>query len=367
MKTAMLVALCLSVLPAQEMVRLADGSVVEARVRRKGKSVHLLSVFGFREAAGQDVVEVFPAQGLLATYEELAKEVPADAAAEHRALGQWCLKKGLLSCLRRELEALLAVDMDDVWARKVIHDLAGEWRVHVRETGTRGRDRRAFLDHLLWKLAATDRVGAALAREKISSLPTELLVRPLIKALKRGRPGTRWLAAGMLRSYRHVTDRIAPLYRCCLKDPSRMVRREAVRSLAVTRDPVFVRLFARNLGSRSRVVRMHAAEAIGAFGLEEGVAPLIRALQAASHPTRNNIQVTQQTAYVKDFDVEVAQGAVIADPVVDVAQDGVVLDVGLVGISQERRTLAAALVQLTGADFGTDAAAWSRFWRKKQN
>ena len=39
------------------------------------------------------------------------------------------------------------------------------------------------------------------------------------------------------------------------------------------------------------------------------------------------VAVINQTAYVRDFDVEVAQAAFIADPKVDVIQDGLVLEV----------------------------------------
>jgi type II secretory pathway component GspD/PulD (secretin) len=42
---------------------------------------------------------------------------------------------------------------------------------------------------------------------------------------------------------------------------------------------------------------------------------------------RGHVAVINQTAYVRDFDVEVAQAAFIADPKVDVIQDGIVLDV----------------------------------------
>ncbi|MGK0220448.1 MAG: tetratricopeptide (TPR) repeat protein, partial [Planctomycetota bacterium] len=43
--------------------------------------------------------------------------------------------------------------------------------------------------------------------------------------------------------------------------------------------------------------------------------------------SRANLSVLNQVAYVKDFDVEIAQAASIADPIVDVIQDGVILDV----------------------------------------
>ena len=42
---------------------------------------------------------------------------------------------------------------------------------------------------------------------------------------------------------------------------------------------------------------------------------------------RANVTMVQQISYVKDFDVEVAQAAFIADPQVGILQDGIVLDV----------------------------------------
>jgi type II secretory pathway component GspD/PulD (secretin) len=51
---------------------------------------------------------------------------------------------------------------------------------------------------------------------------------------------------------------------------------------------------------------------------------------------RANITVINHVAYVKDFDVEIAQAAVIADPIVDVVKEGVILDVRPT-ISSDRR------------------------------
>jgi type II secretory pathway component GspD/PulD (secretin) len=42
---------------------------------------------------------------------------------------------------------------------------------------------------------------------------------------------------------------------------------------------------------------------------------------------RANLSIVNQVSYVKDYDVEVAQTAFIADPLVDVVQDGLTLDV----------------------------------------
>ena len=51
---------------------------------------------------------------------------------------------------------------------------------------------------------------------------------------------------------------------------------------------------------------------------------------------RSNLAVMNQVAYVQDFDVEIAQAASIADPVISVVEDGVILDVRPV-VSADRR------------------------------
>ena len=65
---------------------------------------------------------------------------------------------------------------------------------------------------------------------------------------------------------------------------------------------------------------------------------------------RANITLTHQISYVKDFDVEIAQAAAVANPVVAMVSDGVVLDVHPV-VSADRRfitmELRPTLAQLT--------------------
>ncbi len=57
---------------------------------------------------------------------------------------------------------------------------------------------------------------------------------------------------------------------------------------------------------------------------------------------RGHLAVLNQVAYVQDFNVEIAQAASIADPIVNVVQDGVVLDVRPV-VSADRRYITLEL------------------------
>ena len=57
---------------------------------------------------------------------------------------------------------------------------------------------------------------------------------------------------------------------------------------------------------------------------------------------RANLRVLNQVTYVKDFDVEIAQASAIADPIIDVAHDGVFLDVRPV-VSADRKFITMEL------------------------
>ena len=71
--------------------------------------------------------------------------------------------------------------------------------------------------------------------------------------------------------------------------------------------------------------------------------------------------ITQQ-AYIRDFDVEVAQSSFIADPKVDALTYGSVLDVRVGAVVTQRiqivGSLRRAISKLEGADPGDDVAKW---------
>ena len=82
-----------------------------------------------------------------------------------------------------------------------------------------------------------------------------------------------------------------------------------------------------------------------------------------------NIFVGSQMAFVQDFDVEVANGAAVADPQVNVLTEGSVLDVRVQGISVhstrvECQRLRGALGRLTGARPGDTNTAWLDWWQQ---
>jgi hypothetical protein len=67
---------------------------------------------------------------------------------------------------------------------------------------------------------------------------------------------------------------------------------------------------------------------------------------------------------VRDFDVEVAQAAALANPRIGVVQSGVVLDVAVAGVFEVRtivRAYRSAIQALAGADPGDDPTTWGAF------
>ena len=79
-----------------------------------------------------------------------------------------------------------------------------------------------------------------------------------------------------------------------------------------------------------------------------------------------------QTSAVTDFDTQVASGAVIADPIVSVIQDGTLLDVNVLGTGSrgirrdERKTIVHVLKTVTGVSYGDDYLLWKEWWNNNR-
>ncbi|MCC6669795.1 MAG: hypothetical protein IT458_01955 [Planctomycetes bacterium] len=166
------------------------------------------------------------------------------------------------------------------------------------------------------------------------------------------------------------------VYRTTLLDPARPVRAAAAQATAAAgKAAPAVAYLAPAFADDRPEVRIRTAEALADLGHEAGVEALVAAGPKAGVPaaggggsTRGHIAVTTQQAYVRDFDVEVAQSAFIAKPVVDVLEYGTVLDATVVAVFTYRREILAsyraALRRLCGADPGADPSQWVEFLRR---
>jgi hypothetical protein len=171
-------------------------------------------------------------------------------------------------------------------------------------------------------------------------------------------------------------DRFA--WRTAILDNDRNVRKEAV---AIARRNGIadgaVNYLAPGLMHGSAEIRVRTAEAFGGLADAEAIRLLVlagpnagKALAAADQGVRAHVAFLQQQAYIRDFDVEVAQASFIADPKVDVLQSGTVLDVTVHGVIEQTvritRAYRSALQGLAGSDPGPDPRAWATWLMRQQ-
>lgn len=201
----------------------------------------------------------------------------------------------------------------------------------------------------------------------------EFVPLPLISALGTGLtakdPRTR-VAALRAIAIVHPADLAPRIAETLIADGDAAVRRAALEAaVAYGRNQhILVRVLQElDKGEKARAAAMDVLERLAD---PHAVAALIRTLDGGGSGFAgftSSMAVTNQVAYVSDFDVEVANAAYIANPTVSVAQEGATLEVTVYGSSErgisraERDRIAHLLEHLTGARFGTDAKAWSNW------
>ncbi|MCA8977908.1 MAG: hypothetical protein KDC98_24495 [Planctomycetes bacterium] len=161
--------------------------------------------------------------------------------------------------------------------------------------------------------------------------------------------------------------------RTTILDPSEEVRQEAAHIVRdqgqATTDAI--EYLAPGLMHQNAKVRVRTAEAFAELGHDAAIEQLVAAGPTAgmalvagggTQAPRAHAAFINQQAYIRDFDVEVAQAAFIADPKVDVLQSGSVLDVTVTGVFEVRvitRAYRRALKSLAGSDPGPDPRKWA--------
>ena len=159
-----------------------------------------------------------------------------------------------------------------------------------------------------------------------------------------------------------------------LLDKHESVRVEAAKALRDSRDVAVIAPAINAMSSKSPSIRNNAAEALGNMGYKSGVEPLVHRLAALQSGGgtighRANIYIGFQTAYVQDYDLEIAQGASIADPIINVQDSGVVLDArATVQMTKEveMRRVMTSLRQLTREKIGDAPGKWAAWWEENQ-
>lgn len=290
-------------------------------------------------------------------------------------IGSLAAKQGFRAEMFEALDAALAAKADPDRVKRILEPLAEQ-----ALDGTAGARRSGVCQELLSDLAKNPGPARELYGSLVfSKLTTDDAMRELRYAFASASPVVRRFAS-------ETWGKVAPadkwetLVKRTLADGDSGVREAASKALGASPEAsAAAAKLARSLFAPSPTLRLRSAEALGNLGTLEAVPSLVKhwtALQAAggaAYAPRAFLSVGEQQAYVADYDVQVAQAAAIADPVVSTLQSGAVLDVRVLGVDVERvvtlekRAAREALVKIAGMDLGDDPRAWARWFAEKQS
>jgi hypothetical protein len=157
---------------------------------------------------------------------------------------------------------------------------------------------------------------------------------------------------------------LRPLILSAVRDRDPDVRRAAVKAVASFGNDDAIVPFLRALDSTHPGLVVNAAHALAGLGDRRAVGYVVKKLWAHGGSGRSVVEFLNKVSYVGDYDVEIAQAANIANPIVKHAVDGVVLDIRILDTSIEKTIVETVLVDtvnsLAGTSFrdGAQVAAW---------
>jgi hypothetical protein len=352
------------------VLRFAEGKSWRGVARRGPDGWELRQGAGWQVVPDAYVLAARPEREVLAEARERRAGIDASdylARARHAA---WMLAEGLFAEAVEELDRVLAFEPDQAEA---LAALAATPPPVALPSGATEEETRA---ELLRFGAQAGGVGRELVVARLAELEDRAALAAALEAeLVDGSVRRRSFATLALRRLMPGTAVEALLGRAVL-DASEDVRAGAALALRDTGEVGVIVPVVRALDSAHPAIRANAAEALGAIGHPAAVEPLMTHLltlsaqgRSASRVPHSHIFVGKQFAYVQDYDVEVAQFQVVADPQINVLVTGAVLDTGVhsvraVAFAHERKMTRGALRRLTGADPGDTTAAWARWWEQ---
>lgn len=362
-------------------VRLHDGRVLIGTVQKKGEQGETWEVTtrdGVVTVAKSDVKEHFTDEQLRAKLAELVRH-SEDTTFGNLQLAMHARGVGLLPEMWRHLDRALeprSLAAASAPLQQRLSDFLGSLESEVLPRRWRGSATKVRVHQLLDGLHAATSPGRAAATE-------ELLVREpnadqdlRLEARRNTAPRQRIAALKALQR-RSLTGNDRFVLRSAILDGDQTVRTAAVDASRSTVRGDDVAYLATGLAHSNAKVRVRTAEALGGLGHPDAVKLLVLAAPTAGtglaggggEGVRGHIAIIQQQSYIRDFDVEVAQAAMIADPKVDVLQSGTVLDVTVAGTMEVRTILRAyrsSLQRLTQNDPGEDPRRWPAWLEQVQ-
>ncbi|MFI5402453.1 MAG: HEAT repeat domain-containing protein [Planctomycetota bacterium] len=329
-----------------------------------------------------------------------AAAVAAENADAHYRLALWCSENGLDAEARFHYRAVVLIDQDHRAARRALgfEQVRGRWvegKDAMRAKGFQefegrwvtseeyalfakdeiaakaDREARKVADEALKRTWNADEAVRGRAMAEIERLDAKQRLRPLSIAARVDRKDVRMRAVAGLGAL-NDKEALPALYQRAIFDTDEEVRLAAVGAIKATDAEGKIGPFVKALGSAFTPVRINAATALGTLGDAGAIGPLVARYQVVGGSGQSvYISQVNQISYIQDFDVEVAQTAFIADPVIGVIQDGLTLNFRALSHTgsydiYESRAYSGALRDLTDKDFGDDAKAWAEWYRNEK-
>lgn len=352
-----------------EVVHLRDGSTLIGTVVDTDPAIDLVVRTSTRDVdvPREDVVLLESRAALQKSFDALRKTVDLEQEpATAVPLIDWALRKGL------DDEAIELADRALVAAAsqepKVDVVLPPEF-LELPIAGVRSVD--VLDDTSAWRLLSLaggkKPATALLANARLRDAILRSDVTPiLLRGLRDVTPKIRTASLELL-AFTTPEGTIEPVIERMLFDRDADVRKVAMQAVKAYEEDGVIYPLVRALRQDDPRLRTAALDALEEFRDPRAVGSLIHLLKRASTNagvTRNNVSFTKQVSIVSDFDTEIAQASVIAQPIVSILQEGIVLDVAVAGVSgrgisvAEREHVVRVLSMLTGQDFGDDVTRW---------
>ncbi len=274
--------------------------------------------------------------------------VDPDHAAARRALGferegaEW-----LPQTEARRRRGLVL--FDGVWMLPVEADAAAR----TKAPGLAGADKT--LAEVLRLAAGDDAVLAQAARERWAGAPVAARVATATALLRDRSPPVRTLACAELAASGDEAS-LRPLLASALADPDVKVRDAAVLAAASFGNDDTAVPLVRALGSSHPGVVASAAHALATLGDARAIVYVVKRIISHGDSPRAVVEFLTKTSYVRDYDVEIAQAANIANPQVGIVMDGIVLDMKVLDLAMDRTVVDTVLVDAFNALAGTSIA-----------
>ena len=351
-------------------VRLVDGRVYCGKVSEEGNELLIVTRNGSVRVLRAEVQHVRDSATLERELGDLSVRY-GDTAFAHLQLARLARDWALVDAMWVHADA--AVTGGQASLQKPLREfLAGcepeLLTASIRRTPTENR-----VQELLW------RVHREATPARIAAITEILALEPLAEAALRKKARQATLEVQRMTALAALGKRASQsderfVWRTTLLDPAQRVREHAA---TLARDlghgSAAVGYLASALDNEDATIRIRAAEAFAKIGNKSAIDHLVHAGPKAGDkggggtPHAHCAFLTQES-YVRDFDVEVAQNAVIANPKVDTLQSGAVLDVAVLAVQvyqiEVLRAYRKSIVSLAGSDPGPDPAKW-QLWREQ--